>query len=100
MRAIQVKMCHVRVSHLNITISHAHADPLGSINVASIRSVRGSFFSLSEVPTITSLVPVGIVESGGIHVVLQSRDVTGEQEYFHAAQVSRSYYRSPCRLGT
>ena len=73
----------VRVNHLNITVSHAHADPLGSISVAGIRSVRRSFLPLPQVPTIISFVPVGIVKGGGILVVLQgnnvaSRDVTGE----------------------
>ena len=75
---------NVRVNHLDITISHAHADPLGSISVAGISIVRSMPFPLHKVPTITPLVPIGIVESGSILVVLQgndvvSRDVTGEQ---------------------
>jgi hypothetical protein len=65
-----------RVNPLNVTIpSHAHADALGSISVASIRSIRSSCFLLPKVATIGSLVPFVIVESSGILVVSQWHNV-------------------------
>ena len=59
---------------VNATIPiYAHADPLGSISFASIRS---SCFLLPKVATVGSLVPFVIVESSGILVVvLQWHDV-------------------------